>query len=143
MARRVKTRQPTSRLATSSIGLGTVVDTRESSRDCMNESRLRLDCDVDALLGEGEGGCGMLLLDSRSFPLRLFLCRLCLSNTISMLSIWRCGIPPSWGSDLTGVAGGLTSRSEFELVLDKERANDRADPSGLELERKSDPDLDP
>ena len=123
------------------MGSVTEVDIRKSSRDCMNESRLTPDCDT--LLGEGEGGCGMLLLNSRSLPLRLFLCRLCLSSTISMLSIWRCGTPPSWGSDLTGVAGGLTSRSEFELALDKERANDREDPADVELERKWDPDRDP
>ena len=41
------------------------------------------------------------------------------------------------------MAGGLTSRSEFELALDKERANDLEDPTDLELERISDPDLDP
>jgi hypothetical protein len=35
------------------------------------------------------------------------------------------------------------SRSEFELALDKERANDREDPTDLEEERISDPDLDP
>lgn len=50
--------------SSSSIGIVTVVDTRKLSRDCINESR-----DCDTLFGEGEGPYGLLLLDSRSFPL--------------------------------------------------------------------------
>lgn len=105
----------------------------------MKESRLWPE--TDALLGEGEGGCCLLLLDPRSRTLRLFLCRLCLSKTISMLSMRRCGISVSWGSALTGVVGGVPSRRELELARDRERANDADEPTDLELDRKSEPDL--
>jgi hypothetical protein len=59
-----------------------------------------------------------------------------------MLSMRRWGISVSCGSGLTGVAGGVPSRSELELARDNERANDAEDATDRELERKSDPDRD-
>lgn len=78
---------------------GSGIETRRPSRDCMNESRLN-----PALLGDGLGGTLFLSLSLRPF-LSLLFCRLFLSITISILSIWRCGTGDSTGSALTGVTG--------------------------------------
>lgn len=50
-----------------------------------------------------------------------------------MLSMRRFGISMSWGSGLTGVAGGVPSRRELELARDSERAMDDVDPIDREL----------
>lgn len=57
-----------------------------------------------------------------------------------MLSMRRWGISTSWGSGLTGVAGGVPSRRELELARDSERAMDADDAADREPERRSDAD---
>lgn len=100
------------------------------------------------LLGEGEGGCGRLfrLEGSRSLFFLIFfsllLWRRCLSMTNSMLSYWRSGTPLSYGSVLTGVVGGDTSRKELELAQDTERAKEDVEVLDFDVERKSEFDLD-
>jgi hypothetical protein len=92
----------------------------------------------DALLGEGEGGWGTLVLavESRSLSrlsfLSLLFWRLCRSMTISMLSKWRNGTPLSMASDLTGVMG-VASRKEYESARDLERDDDAAEVDAMDI----------
>jgi hypothetical protein len=115
------------------------------SRDCIKESKLTLGCE-DALLGEGEGGLGAVLANSRSLSLRLLLSFLfCLrwrSITISIESYCLAGMPLSNTSDLIGVMGGVQSRKEEELFLEMERAMEEDVLEDLNLEGKSELDRD-
>lgn len=101
----------------------------------------------NGLLGEGEGGCGTLVLaaDSRSLPrlsfLSLLFWRLWRSMTISMLSKWRNGTLHSIISDFTGVIG-VVSRREYEFARDIERDDDAVEVEAMDVSRVSAPKLE-
>jgi hypothetical protein len=110
--------------------------TRLLLRDCMKESRLK-----PALLGDGLGGTLFLSRSFRPFLSRLF-CRLFLSITISMLSIWRCITGDSVGSALTGVRGVASCcwGTGLSLLVDAFAAEFERDRDRVRLEVS---DIDP